>query len=245
MLPGSNLESIKPDSIPLVVSDEPPLPPDEVSLAPKDPSQSLRAFLSRWEMNDFVFLILMENLRPTAEVPPQEVAWFSVVPESWRVWIVENVQQRFNANAEMAPFLVTRAITSFVFGALAIFFAWRAYRASRPGDFLHAAFLTAAWFWLLLPTANPWYWTWVIPFLPFCRNRAWLAVSGLAFLYYLRFWLVAHYQDVPVLGTSYSGALFFDYVVTWIEFGPWLVWLAVEAARPSARLRTFSADIVS
>ena len=240
MMPTRELEPIKPDSIPLAVDDEPPLPPEEVSLAPKDPSQSLRAFLSRWEMNDFLFLIVMENVRPTEQLLSNEVAWFSIIPQSWRIWIVNQVQSSFNVNAEMAPFLVTRFITSFVFGVLAIVLAWRAYRARRPLCFLNAAFLTIAWFWLLLPTLNPWYWTWAVPFLPFARNRAWLAVSGLAFGYYLRFWLVAHFPNGPVLGTGYTGALFFDYVVTWVEFGPWFCWLAISSRERLLHRRTCS-----
>lgn len=228
MMPTGNLEPIKPDSIPHVVNDEPPLPPEEISLAPKDPSQSLRAFLGRWEMNDFLFLIVIENLRPTDQMSPNEVAWFSIMPRSWRIWIADHVQSSLKVNAEMAPFLVTRVATSIVFASLAMIFAWRAYHADRPVDFLNAAFLTVAWFWLLLPTLNPWYWTWAVPFLPFSRNRAWLAVSGLVFAYYLRFWLVAHFPNNPVLGTGYNGALFFDYVITWAEFGPWFCWLAVE-----------------
>jgi hypothetical protein len=93
-----------------------------------------------------------------------------------------------------------------------------------------------AWFWLLLPTLNPWYWTWAVPFLPFSRSRAWLAVSGLAFTYYFRFWLVAHFPNGSILGTGYNGALFFDYIITWIEFGPWFVWLAFEAVSHRNRI---------
>jgi hypothetical protein len=96
-------------------------------------------------------------------------------------------------------------------------------RAESSDEWLSAAFLTVAWFWLLLPTQNPWYWTWALPFLPFARGRAWLAVSGLAFVYYVRFWMTSHFPDGQVLGTPYNGALFFDYVVTWFEFGPWFI----------------------
>jgi hypothetical protein len=92
-------------------------------------------------------------------------------------------------------------------------------------DWLRAAFLTIAWFWLLLPTLNPWYWTWAMPLLPFARSRAWLALSGLVFVYYLRFWLTYHFAETPVLGTRYPGPWFFDYIVTWLEFGPWFLWL--------------------
>lgn len=90
-------------------------------------------------------------------------------------------------------------------------------------------FLTLAWFWLLAPTQNPWYWTWALPFLVFTRNRAWLWVSGIVFAYYLRFWLTDHYFTTAVLGSRYAGPAFFDFVVTWIEFFPWFVFLLSES----------------
>ena len=31
----------------------------------------------------------------------------------------------------------------------------------KPGCLV--AFLVLAWFWLLSPTQNPWYWTWALP----------------------------------------------------------------------------------
>ena len=54
--------------------DQPPLPPTEVSTTPRDPSESLRAFLGRWEMNDFLLLIVIENLRPATDLPPEQVS---------------------------------------------------------------------------------------------------------------------------------------------------------------------------
>ena len=109
--------------------------------------------------------------------------------------------------------------------------AWSGSRSATADGWLRAAFLTVAWFWLLLPTLNPWYWSWAMPLVVFARGRAWLAVSGLALMYYLRCWLVYHFSDVPLLGTGYTGPSFFDYVVTWFEFGPWFVWLMIDAVR--------------
>ena len=94
--------------------------------------------------------------------------------------------------------------------------------------YCEAAFLTLAWFWLLLPTQNPWYWMWALPFVPFVRNRAWFALSGIVLVYYFRFWMEYHYTGVAVLGTPYQGVAFYDFVLTWVEFGPWFIWLAVE-----------------
>ncbi|QDU98996.1 hypothetical protein [Lignipirellula cremea] len=206
-----------------------PLPASAVvSGAAIDPSLGVATFLRRWEMNDFLFLILVENLKSTAEPTPQPAPWFSVLPESWRRAIVDRFARVLQIEPYEAPFLLTRAITGALFCAIAILLAWRAARRADLDAFLTAGFLTLAWFWLLCPTQNPWYWTWTLPLLPFARSRAWLAMSGLALLYYLRFWLLYHWPDAPVLGTPYPGAEFFDFVVTWIEFAPWLLCLAGE-----------------
>lgn len=107
--------------------------------------------------------------------------------------------------------------------------------ASHP---LEALFRTLAWFFLLLPTQNPWYWIWAMPFVPFALSRVWLPLSGLVPAYYLRFRLGYHWPDTPVPPTTYPGKLFFDFVVTWIEFGPWLVWPACSAVRRTVRSLT-------
>ena len=95
-------------------------------------------------------------------------------------------------------------------------------------DFSAAVFLTLAWFWLLAPTQNPWYWSWAAVFLPFVRLKSWLLLSGFVFLYYTRFWFEYHVPNTNVLGTGYRGTVFFDLIVTWIEFVPPLVMLGVE-----------------
>ncbi len=213
-------------------SDElPPVPPPETSTAARDPSESLRAFLSRWEMNDFLFLLVVENLRPTDGLPPRQIAWFTVTPESWRNSVVSFVASRSGLAANTVPFFLARALLSVVFLVLACGLAkWAEPKTTDKISndsavrFLEAAFLTLAWFWLLLPTQNPWYLLWCLPLLPYARNRAWLVLSGLAFCYYLRFWLTSRFPT-PLLGTPYPGPQFFDYIITWIEFAPWLVWL--------------------
>ena len=210
--------------------DQPPLPPTEVSTTPRDPSESLRAFLGRWEMNDFLFLLVIENLRPSSGLPPEQIAWFTVTPESWRAALVATVAQQTGLAAERVPFVLTRLLLSLALIGLAVGLAVRASadaEGQRHERLLEATFLTLAWFWLLLPTQNPWYLTWCLPFLPFARGRAWPLLSGIAFAYYLRFWMTAQFPS-PLLGTSYPGPQFFDYVVTWIEFAPWLAWLVVE-----------------
>ena len=234
MMPRETIHSTEADVGIGGVSPPPPLsetPVTETSVkGTTDPSLGVKAFLSHWEMNDFIFLVLVENLRPSDHVPPGRKAWFVVLPETLRRDVAERISARFGIAAREAPFLTTRAITAATFIVVALLIAWRASRTTGTARFCEAGFLTVAWFWLLCPTQNPWYWTWALPLLPFARGRVWLALSGLVLMYYLRFWFSYHWPDTPVWGTGYVGAAFFDFVVTWIEFAPWFLCLAIAFA---------------
>ncbi len=196
-----------------------------------DSSLGLTTFLKQWEMNDFIFMNVIENLKPKSLFPGVNLGWFAVLPDATRQSVVETTAELFSIPIRQAPFFATRLITSLVFLAIALWLAWQAMR--RPGvqEFCRAAFLTIAWFWLLSPTQNPWYWLWALPLLPLARSRAWLAVSGLVLLYYSRFWFLYHFQNTNVWGSPWQGGAFFDYVVTWIEYAPWFVWLSIESWR--------------
>jgi len=235
MVPRDKIAELQPVRVISDIEDLPPLPPPDLGVDPRDPSQSLRAFLSEWEMNDFLFLLVMENVRPTDRLPVDQVAWFSVVPETWRYSLCTTAARLFGVEEGRAPFFFSRALTMLLYGGLSLWFAWKGAASSEASDFLEAAFLTVAWFWLLLPTQNPWYWTWALPLLPFARGRAWIALSGLALLYYVRFWFAHHFESARVPGTPYRGPQFFDYIVTWLEFGPWFAWLAFDALRRQSR----------
>ena len=193
-------------------------------------TQGLATFFGRWEMNDLLFMTVYENLRPQTETLPDRLPWFSIVPESQRDAITEPVANAFDLTQRRGAFFITRVLTVGVWLVVALTLAWRAAKTDKPTDWLGTCFLTLAWFWLLSPTQNPWYWTWALPLVPFVRGRAWLALSALVLVYYLRFWLRYHCETTPVLGTRYPGVPFFDLVVTWFEYGPWLLWLTVAAA---------------
>jgi len=158
-------------------------------------------------------------------------AWVVITPLEWRQHFITSVAQRTSLSPSQIPFLAARLLTGVAFIVVAMWFAWRGMKSADPHDCLRSVFLTIAWFWLLQPTQNPWYWTWAMPFLPFARSRAWLAMSGLVLLYYVRFWFAYHAAETPILGTPYAGVTFFDYVVTWIEYCPWFLWLMWTARR--------------
>jgi hypothetical protein len=207
--------------------DLPPPPKDVATTEPQDPSRGLRAFLRRWEMNDFLFMLMLENLKPAASGGQQ--SWFTVVPEEWRSRLLEAPARWLQEDLLTTAFLLTRLVTCAALLLTVLWLAWRAKQSDDPACWLRAAFLSLAWLWLLSPTQNPWYWTWALPLVMFAQGRAWLALSGLAMIYYLRFWFSCHWSETPVPGTSLRGAALFDFVVTWIEFGPWFVWLTVSA----------------
>lgn len=191
------------------------------------PSDGIKTFFKYWEMNDFLYLITVENLRPNNEkaVTP----WFVFVPNSVREWAAATLESLTRLPRAEATFQGARIITTTIFAAIVLWLCCNAWQANTTQAWLRAAFLSLAWFWLLCPTQNPWYWIWVMPLLPFAKYRAWYLVSGITMVYYLRFWFEYHLDGVPVWNTPYRGTLFFDFVITWLEFAPWLALLAAEA----------------
>lgn len=201
-----------------------PAPPGAESTEPSK-TAGLAAFLNEWEMNDLLFMLVYENLRSQEGVPPERSPWFDVTPEAWNAhW----------QGDDAAAFKLTRVVTLVVLMVIALGLAWRS-AIELDGSpeslrrWLKAAFLTLAWFWLLAPTQNPWYWCWAVPLLPWSGGRAWLAMAAVAMAYYLRFWLENAFPTPGVLGTAYDGEFFFYFVVSWLEFGPILAWLAIES----------------
>ncbi len=191
----------------------------------------LTTFLTRWEMNDFLFMVALENIRPDNTRSNAGRPWFVVVPDGWRAVLVASIADRLGQDPRTTSFLLARLLSVWVLGVLVVWMSWRVYRHPNAQRFLEACFLSLAWLWLLAPTQNPWYWTWAVPFLPFARGRAWYAVSGLTMVYYARFWFQLRYPSAPVWGTPYTGAEAFDFVVVPLEFLPWLALLAAAAIR--------------
>jgi len=205
------------------------LPPDRPAVSS---AESLRVFLTQWKMNDLLFLIVESNIDPK-RAPSQTDPWFAVTSRTSRQHFVEAWSQRLGVDRSLFPFLMTRSLLTLLFLALAFRWAVVGARSISPLAWLRCAFLTLAWFWLLSPTLNPWYWIWALPLVPFAGRRAWIAVAGLLPLYYLRFWFSYHWPTSHVAGTPYIGPEFFDLVVVWMEHGPWLAWLLWESWKSS------------
>ncbi len=210
-----------------------------------DQQTGLAAFTLQWQMNDFLFLLLFENFKPPTNSPslPLEAAdlatsklpvrepWFVVTSSAVRNRFADTVSSLTEIPGHRVAFQIARLLTTGIFGLIALWLTHKVCDTRDAATWLEAIFLTIAWFWMLQPTQNPWYWTWAMPFVMFCRSRVWLLMSGLTLIYYARFWFDYH-SHTPVAGTPYSGVDFFDYVMTWIEFFPFLMLVIAERVLP-------------
>jgi hypothetical protein len=92
--------------------------------------------------------------------------------------------------------------------------------AARRLDSVRAACILFGAILMLSPNANPWYFTWLVPFLAFFPNPAWLLLTVLQLLSYH---VLIDYQA--------SGAYQFKPFYLWLTYGPfyalllwWLIW---------------------
>jgi hypothetical protein len=171
-------------------------------------------------MNDMLFMVVVENLKPApandGTATQSNAPWFVIAPESWRS------EMTFTSAFQSA-----RWITMLIFLAIIVWLVWRWCKTTedeQPRFFVECVFLTLAWFWFLSPTQNPWYWCWVMPFVPFAKSRVWYLVAMTTLLYYLRFHF--EYQEYDITA--------FDFVVPFIEFGSILSLLLANGFRESA-----------
>ena len=206
-----------------VISAAVSLAPMTMTGRPTKQLEGLSAFMSRWEINDLIFMIVVENMRPEGSVAERPPLWFTVTPDHWRVDVTQKISLMVDIEPEQTPFFVARTITTLIFLAIVLWLCRCVY--NDPEQLVAACFLTVAWFWLLSPTQNPWYWTWALPLVAFARNRVWLLVSGLAMVYYSRFWFQYHPKFVVDWMPTYSGVHFYDFVMVWIVFGSFLLGL--------------------
>ena len=147
-------------------------------------------------------------------------------------------------------FFTTRILSVAVFGLIVLWACGMLLWRPTSMTWLEMAFLVTAWFWMLSPTQNPWYWVWSLPLLVFARGRMWFFLSGTLLAYYLRFWFEYQFTGIDVMGYwnekhgesfwqdiifpyssefAYQGTRFFDLYIPILEFGPWMVLLLVGA----------------
>ncbi len=134
-----------------------------------------------------------------------------------RVWFL--AVQPFSNHAEW----LSRATVGILFAALAIqTIQWLKSRENVEA-FLKASLVVIAGLFFLAPTGNPWYFTWVFPFLVFAPSRAFLLFSGLIFFYYLDF-----YFEYQGMRQAFNFVKLFEYGVFYFLLG-WELWTKKQA----------------
>jgi hypothetical protein len=206
--------------------------------------RGLRVFATEWEMNDPLFHLLSDGISAVWDSASQQR--FAESLGDW--WPRRVVIEGENTSPLVSPaFMLTNLLVGFVVAGVSLWFAFAKASGGRqpsaqatPGQlaaehFLRGIFYTLAVLFVLGPTANPWYWTWALPFLPWARRRAWLLLSAIVLQYYLYFWFYYHYpppgdaDPTPRTIGGRSGREFFNEVWTWVEFGPFYAALLGES----------------
>ena len=153
-----------------------------------DSQSGLVAYAGGWERNHALFGALREL---TAWTLMDETGYIPVNPNT-----------------------VVRIIIALALGITAIVLGWRLTdRAHIPA----AALTVAALLLLFSPTAYPWYYVWILPFLCIVPVRGLMLLGVLLPFYYLRF-------DMHFWGNAHL----FDQWIVWLEFGPVLALLAYD-----------------
>jgi hypothetical protein len=91
--------------------------------------------------------------------------------------------------------------------------------ADSPKGLMQNLFLVMTLVFLISPVQNPWYLSWLVPFLCFFHSRALILLTGLIGLYYLDFYF--DYQEM----TQYS------FWIVWLEYTPFYIYLIWELTK--------------
>ena len=103
---------------------------------------------------------------------------------------------------------------------------------ARRIDSIRAPYLLFGSILMFSPNAFPWYFTWILPFVAFSPNPAWLLLTVLQFLSYH---VLIQYQA--------SGTWYFQPFFLWLTYGPfyaWLIWRAIRPAHAEASAAAWS-----
>lgn len=203
--------------------------------------EGLGEFVSRWEMNDLLFSLVYENLRPLPDGQSSAAEpWYVFTPPSLRAccarWL-QTVDGKVNAGLGSLnlPFLLSQVLMGLILLGGSSWLAVKRWPGEDGRELLRRAFLTLAWLWYLGATQNPWYWSWALPLVLFA-SRAWLLVSGFALVYYLRFWFLHHFPESGLV-MGLNGRRFFDEYLVWGEHLPVLLLVTASLLWRSRRPR--------
>lgn len=190
-----------------------------VPIASQDDQQfdheGLVVFLTKWRMNDAIFSGIYQNVEyDWGDYGPP---WYVIVPNETRIKWSRDLST-FELAKGNGAYFVARLVTVSLFGMFYLCMLIRIWKTEAALDLAAHLFLIIGVFFYLQPTQNPWYWLWAMPLVCFAKNRGWLFVSAILFVYYLRFWFGEQEPSLSFLGRDYVGHDLFDHCITWLEF---------------------------
>lgn len=123
-------------------------------------------------------------------------------------WIVDGITGPFQMPPEMAN-LMPRVVAAIVILGGTGFIAYQRQIALEQKFLMVATLL-----FMLSPTQFPWYYLWLLPYIPLCPHPALVLYAALLPLYYVRP-LFDHFGRTHV----------FDHGIVWLQHGPVIIWL--------------------
>ncbi len=135
--------------------------------------EGLRTFSTYWESNDSLFAIMVFYFRSMLEIESRGPVGLSYD----------------------LPSLLSKVTVVLILGGVLLYFLLRKNRL--PFNRLQSIkelFIVMALVFLLSPVQNPWYLSWILPFLCIFPYRYWILLTGLVGLYYLDFYF--DYQEI-------------------------------------------------
>ncbi len=157
--------------------------------------EGLKTFSTYWQSNDSLFSLL--------------VYFFSDVLR------LKQVSQTFFSN-DLPTFASKVTVAVILSGVIAYLLFRRSFLQKSKEILIFYFFILMGLVFLLSPVQNPWYLSWVVPFLCLFPWRSWILLTGLVGLYYLDFYF--DYQDVP----------HYSQWIPWVEYTPFYVYFAYE-----------------
>jgi alpha-1,6-mannosyltransferase len=154
----------------------------------------LKAFTLYWQSNDSIFAILVFVFKTVFAKFANEIVFSNSLP----------------------VFLSKLTVALVLIGVLLRLMYKGGSLLEQPIEFIRGIFWVMALVFLLSPVQNPWYLSWVVPFLCIFPERSWITLTGLVGLYYLDFYF--DYQELEKLSLW----------IPWVEYLPFYFLLSLE-----------------
>lgn len=174
--------------------------------------EGLKTFSTYWQSNDSLFSLL--------------VYFFGDILR------LNEVSQTFFSN-DLPTFLSKVTVATILSGVILYLLLRRSFLQKPRELLMFYFFILMGLVFLLSPVQNPWYLSWVVPFMCLFPWRSWLLLTGLVGLYYLDFYF--DYQDIP----QYSQW------IPWVEYTPFYIYFAYEVCKRRAEENNEASTIQS